>query len=79
MQPTLAALQSVDYVIAFEEDTPLDLIAAVRPNVLVKGEDYSVDQVVGREVVEKNGGRVVLAPLLKGRSTTKTIEKTKAR
>ncbi|MCL2648431.1 MAG: D-glycero-beta-D-manno-heptose 1-phosphate adenylyltransferase [Phycisphaerales bacterium] len=71
----LAALQSVDYVIAFEEDTPANLIAAVKPDVLVKGEDYAGKEVVGRETVEQSGGKVILAPLLKGRSTTGVIEK----
>lgn len=73
----LAGLQSVDYVVSFEEDTPAKLIAAVLPDVLVKGEDYSGKEVVGREVVEGRGGRVVLAPLLRGRSSTNAINKLK--
>ncbi len=71
----LAGLQSIDYVISFPEDTPLNLIAAILPDVLVKGEDYSGKEVVGRDIVEARGGKVVLAPFLQGRSTTKTIEK----
>jgi D-beta-D-heptose 7-phosphate kinase/D-beta-D-heptose 1-phosphate adenosyltransferase len=69
----LAALSAVDYVVSFDEDTPLNLIAAVRPDVLVKGEDYAGKEVVGRELVESYGGKVVLAPFLAGRSTTSTI------
>lgn len=66
----LAALESVDYVTVFDEDTPRELIAALLPDVLVKGGDYAPDQVVGRAEVEAAGGRLVLAPLVPGRSTT---------
>jgi len=69
----LAGLQAVDYVISFSEETPLRLIEAVLPDVLVKGEDYSGKEVVGREAVESRGGQVILAPFLKGRSTTNTL------
>jgi len=71
----LAALQAVDYVVSFTEDTPTGVIDAVLPDVLVKGEDYSGKEVVGRETVERRGGKVVLAPFLAGRSTTGTIGK----
>jgi D-beta-D-heptose 7-phosphate kinase/D-beta-D-heptose 1-phosphate adenosyltransferase len=71
----LAGLQAVDYVVSFEEDTPQHLIDAVQPDVLVKGEDYSGKEVVGRETVEERGGKVVLAPFLQGRSTTSTINR----
>lgn len=71
----LAALGCVDGVVAFDEDTPLALIEAVRPDVLVKGADYRADQVVGREVVEAAGGRVVLVELEPGLSTTGVIER----
>jgi D-beta-D-heptose 7-phosphate kinase/D-beta-D-heptose 1-phosphate adenosyltransferase len=71
----LAALQSVDYVIAFEEDTPKNLIDAILPDVLVKGADYENKEVVGRDTVEKTGGTVILAPFLQGRSTTNMIKK----
>jgi D-beta-D-heptose 7-phosphate kinase/D-beta-D-heptose 1-phosphate adenosyltransferase len=71
----LAGLQSVDYVVSFTEETPAGLIATLRPDVLVKGEDYSGKEVVGRDIVEGSGGRVVLAPFLQGRSTTSTIER----
>ena len=57
----------------FGEDTPLTLIERVLPHVLIKGADYRVDQVVGREVVEGHGGRVVLAPLLADRSTSRIL------
>ncbi len=70
----LSALEMVDVVIAFEEDTPLTLIEGLTPDVLVKGEDWADKGVVGREWVESHGGEVVLAPLLEGRSTTSVIE-----
>ena len=73
----LAALSCVDAVVEFGEDTPLDLICAVKPTVLVKGADYREDQVVGGAEVKSWGGKVVLVPLLPGRSTTATIERAK--
>ena len=71
----LASLASVDLVVIFGEDTPLALIEALAPEVLVKGADYARDQVVGAEVVESHGGRVVLAEIAPGYSTTGVIEK----
>jgi len=71
----LAALACVDFVMIFEEDTPLELIRAVCPDVLVKGGDWSVDRIVGREVVEEKGGTVCSIPLLEGYSTTGTINR----
>lgn len=71
----LAALASVNYVVVFDDDTPLETIRSVQPDVLVKGEDWRDKGVVGREVVEARGGRVVLAPLVPGRSTTSIVEK----
>ncbi len=71
----LKALTCVDLVAIFEEDTPLRLIEALRPDILVKGADYQVEQVVGREVVESYGGRVVLVSLIDGYSTTRIAEK----
>jgi D-beta-D-heptose 7-phosphate kinase / D-beta-D-heptose 1-phosphate adenosyltransferase len=71
----LASLASVSRVVIFGEDTPLAVIEALRPDVLVKGADYSLDQVVGADVVQGYGGRVVLAELAPGHSTTKTIER----
>ena len=70
----LAALRFVDYVTLFAEQTPLPLIRALRPDVLVKGGDYTIDQVVGRDVVERYGGRVVLIPQLPGFSTSRLLE-----
>lgn len=69
----LAALGCVDYITVFEEDTPLKLIDAIRPHVLVKGADYKPDQVVGRDLVEASGGQVVLIPLVAGQSTTRLV------
>lgn len=69
----LARLVPVDYVVPFGEDTPARLIAAVRPAVLVKGSDYRASDIVGRETVERAGGRVVRVRLLRGRSTSRLI------
>jgi D-beta-D-heptose 7-phosphate kinase/D-beta-D-heptose 1-phosphate adenosyltransferase len=71
----LAALDCIDYVVIFDEDTPLELITALKPSVLVKGGDYTIDGVVGREVVEADGGRVELVSFVDGKSTTNIIEK----
>lgn len=70
----LAALECVDYVVLFDEDEPRDLIAAILPDVLVKGADWA-HYVSGRDVVEANGGIVVLANMVEGRSTTNTIQR----
>lgn len=69
----VAALESVDAVSLFDEDTPAELIAALVPDVLVKGGDYTRDAVVGREVVEAAGGRVELIPFVPGYSTTALV------
>ncbi len=69
----LAGLKPVDYVVIFDEDEPRDLIGEVQPDVLVKGADWA-HYVSGRDIVEANGGRVVLADLIPGRSTTSIIE-----
>ncbi|MCR9247175.1 MAG: bifunctional heptose 7-phosphate kinase/heptose 1-phosphate adenyltransferase [bacterium] len=71
----LAALQAVDYVVPFDDDTPGALIEAVTPHVLAKGEDWRDKGVVGREWVESHGGQVVLVPLVAGRSTTNVVQK----
>ena len=71
----LAALASVDYVTIFDEPTPRQLIARVLPDVLVKGADWSLDEIAGREEVEAAGGRVESVPLAKGYSTTGLLEK----
>jgi D-beta-D-heptose 7-phosphate kinase/D-beta-D-heptose 1-phosphate adenosyltransferase len=71
----VGALRAVDLVILFDEPTPLSLIEAVSPDVLVKGADYSEDQVVGGDLVKGRGGRVALFPLIEGRSSTKIVER----
>jgi D-glycero-beta-D-manno-heptose 1-phosphate adenylyltransferase len=71
----LAALAAVDLVTVFEEDTPAEIIAALLPDVLVKGADWAPDRVVGRDVVEANGGRVLLVPVVEGFSTTALVER----
>src|ERR1700716_1415113 len=71
----LAALEAVDLVAIFEEDTPIKLITQIRPSVLVKGGDYTRDQVVGHEIVEANGGAVLLVEVLPGFSTTSLVKR----
>jgi len=71
----LAALEAVDYVLLFQEETPERLIRAVRPAVLVKGGDWGPDRVVGRKTVEEDGGEVRILPLRKGVSTTRIIRR----
>ena len=71
----LAGLSCVDYIVIFHESTPLELIKACRPQVLVKGGDWPVDTIVGADVVEKAGGEVYSLPLLEGYSTTDFLEK----
>lgn len=74
----LASMEAVDYIVLFDEETPAAIIERIRPDVLVKGEDWREKGVVGREFVESYGGRCVLAPMLKGYSTTRIMEKVKA-
>ena len=74
----LAALEAVDAVVLFDEDTPLELIRALAPDVLVKGGDYTVDTVVGAPDVMQHGGDVVIIPLTPGHSTTGTVERMSA-
>lgn len=71
----LAALASVDAVVVFDEDTPHAIITALQPDVLVKGADWGADAIVGRDVVEARGGRVVRVPLAPGYSTTAIVER----
>ncbi|HEX3024276.1 MAG TPA: D-glycero-beta-D-manno-heptose 1-phosphate adenylyltransferase [Chitinophagaceae bacterium] len=71
----LASLLIVDAVVIFEEDTPLQLISLLLPDVLVKGGDYTIEQIVGAKEVMANGGRVVINPIVQGFSTTGIIEK----
>ena len=71
----LAALACVDAAVIFDQDTPYDLIAAVQPDVLVKGADWAEDAIVGRDLVEARGGKVVRVPVEQGHSTTGIVEK----
>jgi rfaE bifunctional protein nucleotidyltransferase chain/domain len=73
----LASLLMVDAVVLFEEDTPLELIVSILPDVLVKGGDYTIEQIVGAKEVIANGGRVVINPVIEGISTTNIISKMK--
>ena len=71
----LAALASVDKVVVFDEDTPHEIISAIQPDILVKGADWGENAIVGRDVVEARGGRVVRIALAEGYSTTKILER----
>jgi D-beta-D-heptose 7-phosphate kinase/D-beta-D-heptose 1-phosphate adenosyltransferase len=71
----LASLETVDYITIFDESTPINLIKKVRPDVLVKGQDWQKKGVVGAEFVKSCGGRLILAPLVKGKSSTLIIER----
>jgi rfaE bifunctional protein nucleotidyltransferase chain/domain len=71
----LAALECVDAVVVFDEETPHDLIAALLPDVLVKGADWAADAIVGRDIVEARGGRVVRVPIEPGHSTSAILER----
>jgi rfaE bifunctional protein nucleotidyltransferase chain/domain len=71
----LSSLESVDYVVLFEDPDPLSLIQALKPDVLIKGADWPRDKIIGRESVEKAGGRVVRVPLARGASSTGVIER----
>jgi D-beta-D-heptose 7-phosphate kinase/D-beta-D-heptose 1-phosphate adenosyltransferase len=71
----MAALEAVDYVTIFDEDTPRELIASLLPDVLVKGGDWTPDQIVGREEVEAAGGKVLSLPYVEGLSTTEIIQR----
>jgi rfaE bifunctional protein nucleotidyltransferase chain/domain len=74
----LAALECVDAVVVFSEETPADIIKAIHPDVLVKGADWAEDSIVGRDTVEAGGGRVVRVPIEQGFSTTEIIRKIRA-
>ena len=74
----LAGLAAVDCVVLFDEDTPLELITRLQPDVLVKGADYSRDAIVGGDLVESRGGRVVRVPLVNGFSTSSLVERLRA-
>lgn len=76
-QYLLAALSFIDAVVVFEEDTPIELIKRVKPTILVKGGDYSLDQIVGADLVIENGGQVLSLPFVEGYSTTNLEQKIK--
>ena len=71
----IAAMEMVDYVILFDEADPYNVISALKPQVLAKGGDWSADEMIGADVVEREGGQVVVIPYLEGFSTTKIIER----
>lgn len=73
----MASLLFTDMVILFAEDTPYELIAAIKPDILVKGDDYAIENIVGHDIVQKNGGIVKTITLVKGYSTTRIVEKIK--
>jgi D-beta-D-heptose 7-phosphate kinase/D-beta-D-heptose 1-phosphate adenosyltransferase len=75
----LAALEAVDLVVVFDEDTPAELIAQVKPTVLVKGGDYAAEEVVGRDVVEALGGEVILIDLVPGHSTSAMVARARGK
>lgn len=74
----LSALRSIDYVVVFGEDTPENIIRTIRPDVLVKGGDYKIENIVGADFVKSEGGEVVTIDFVAGKSTTKIIEKMKS-
>jgi len=74
----LAALAAVDHVVVFDEDTPQEIVTMLQPDVLVKGADWAADAIVGRDVVEARGGRVVRMPIDEGHSTSAIVAKVKA-
>jgi rfaE bifunctional protein nucleotidyltransferase chain/domain len=71
----LSALEMVDYVTIFDEDTPYELIKIIKPHILVKGGDWPIDNIVGKDIVESYGGKVLNIPLIEGKSTTNIIER----
>lgn len=71
----LSALRAIDYVIIFDEDTPLKLIEQIMPDILTKGGDYTPNTIVGAEFVQQKGGEVIVIPLVKGKSTTSILQK----
>ncbi|MBI5043456.1 MAG: D-glycero-beta-D-manno-heptose 1-phosphate adenylyltransferase [Nitrospirae bacterium] len=71
----VAALEMVDYVTMFDEDTPYNVIKKLQPDVLIKGGDWTIDKIVGRDIVEARGGRVIAIPFIEGASTTGIVER----
>ena len=73
----LAALDFIDAIVLFSEETPLDLINTIKPDILAKGGDYKIDTIVGHDIVKENGGEVILIPFVDGFSSTNIINKIK--
>lgn len=73
----LASMESIDYVIIFDEDTPYNIIDKIKPNILIKGNDYKIEEIAGNDIVRNNGGEVILIPIIKNISTTNIINKIK--
>ena len=71
----VAALEMVDYVIMFDEDTPYNIIKKLQPDVLIKGGDWTIDKIIGRDIVEARGGKVIAIPFIEGASTTGIVER----
>ena len=71
----LAALKCVDFVTIFNEETPIKILEQIKPNIHVKGGDYNINQIIEKDIVEKNNGKIVLIPEVKGYSTTDLINK----
>ncbi len=71
----VAALEMVDYVTMFDEDTPYNIIKKLQPDVLIKGGDWAIDKIVGRDIVEARGGKVIAIPFIEGASTTGIVER----
>jgi D-beta-D-heptose 7-phosphate kinase/D-beta-D-heptose 1-phosphate adenosyltransferase len=74
----LSAFECVDAVVIFENDTPYELVKKITPDVMVKGDDYTEDMIAGADIVKQNGGKVVLVPLVDGKSTTEILNRGKA-
>lgn len=74
----LSALKPVDFVVYFDEDTPLELIKVINPDVLVKGADYKIEEIVGADFVQQNGGQVITIKFVEGKSSTSIINKMKS-
>jgi len=72
---TLAALEFVDYIIIFNETDPIKILSEIKPDIHVKGGDYKINQIIEREIVEKNNGKIILIPEIKGYSTTELIKR----
>jgi len=70
-------LKPVDAVVIFDQPTPKELIEAIQPDIVVKGGDYKPEEVVGKDTMERRGGKVVIIPLTEGKSTTRMVEKIK--